>query len=104
MKKSLSSILKDICASMIVEDDTPSSKEEGGASPAPASGLEDLKPDTYVAPPKFKPKRRNKTKSEWDYRSTRTEYMQDYRSSGKDLETGNRYVKKYKGVSDAKSS
>jgi hypothetical protein len=90
-----------------IETDEP--EEEGSEVTAPitlpkedkdisAKGKSDLKDKIYKAPPKFKPKRRKTSPTEWDYKSKRTEYMQDYRADGKDLETGNRYVKKLKGA------
>jgi len=52
----------------------------------------------YKTSPKIKPKRRDTSLSEWDYKDKRKEYMKDYRSEGKDSETGNKYVKKVKGA------
>lgn len=58
----------------------------------------DIKEKTYKAPPKIKPKRRKNTLSEWDYKDKRKEYTDQYRNEGKDIETGNKYVKKLKGA------
>ena len=51
-----------------------------------------------TARPKIKPPRRNPSykPSDWDSKQHRKEYMQDWRSNGKDTETGNKYVKKNK--------
>jgi len=57
----------------------------------------DIKERKYKAPPKIKPKRRDNTLSEWDYKDKRKEYTEQYRNEGKDVETGNKYIKKLKG-------
>jgi len=51
-----------------------------------------------TARPKIKPPRRNPSfkPSDWDSKQHRKEYMQNWRSEGNDVETGNKYVKKNK--------
>lgn len=51
-----------------------------------------------TARPKIKPPRRDPASkpSVWDSKSHRKEYMRQWRSEGKDVETGNKYVKKNK--------
>jgi hypothetical protein len=51
-----------------------------------------------TARPKVKPPRRNPSykPSDWDSKQHRKEYMQGWRSEGKDVETGNKYMKKNK--------
>jgi hypothetical protein len=87
---------------VVVEVDSKTTSE---SSPGPKAGRHnsgsDLKDKQYKAPPKIKPPRRKTTPTEWDFKGKRTEYMQEYRSEGKDLETGNRYIKKFKGESHA---
>ena len=86
----LSHLLRKIYANMI-EVDEPEEKK-------PVEVLKgDVKDRPFKGAPAIKPKRRRKTLSDWDYRSTGTEYMQKYRAEGRDSETGNKYVKKLKG-------
>lgn len=51
-----------------------------------------------TARPNIKPPRRDKLSkpSDWDSKSHRKEYMQQYRAEGNDVTNGNRYVKKNK--------
>ena len=74
---------------MIEEDDTPPKKKVEVVKG-------DIIDDKPAPTPTIKPKRRDKTLSNWDYRETMKNYIKGYRSEGKDSETGNKYVKKYK--------
>ena len=91
-------------ASFIERDDTPTEeelrkkREEGSSSDSttikyPRKGGE-ISEEAPKPTPKFKPKRRKLTVK---YKDTMKDYMKNYRAQGKDIETGNRYVKKYKG-------
>ena len=51
----------------------------------------------FRAKPKVKPPRREHKPAKFDSKETRNDYMEDYRAQGKDLEKGNKYVKKFKG-------
>lgn len=44
--------------------------------------------------PHVKPERGKPAPQKWDYKDTMTDYMRDYRRQNKDLDTGNRYIKR----------
>jgi hypothetical protein len=54
----------------------------------------------YTAPPKIRaPRRKPSFKNKWNADSKKDlmrDYMKEYRSTGRDIETGNRYIKKLK--------
>jgi len=91
-------------ASFIEMDDTPTDdelrkkREEGidsGKSSIKYPRKEgEISEREYRPIPKIKPKRR---KRKVNYKDTMRDYMRDYRAQGKDIETGNKYVKKFKG-------
>lgn len=49
-----------------------------------------------TSPPKQKPSRKNHGFSAWKSKDKRKDYQKEYRENGRELETGNSYVKKYK--------
>jgi hypothetical protein len=108
MRVLVSDILRRL-ASAIELDTTPTDKEiEEKRKVTPASspniaGKKKLKGDEAssekimpTALPKIKPPRRNPSykPSNWDSKQHRKNYMQEYRAEGKDVENGNKYVKK----------
>lgn len=44
--------------------------------------------------PHFKPERGKPAPQKWDYKDTMKDYMKDYRQQNRDMETGNKYIKK----------
>jgi hypothetical protein len=105
MRQNLGSYLKTVVAAIIgieIEEAPKEEKKYKVENPTKEVTVKHKRTDNeiverkYKAPPKIKPKRRDLSLSEWDYKDKRKEYMQEYRGEGKDLETGNRYVKKIK--------
>jgi len=108
MRVPLSDIVRKI-ASAIELDITPTDtelkekKEERLKSSNPGVGRskdDESKHDVVkpTARPKIKPTRRKPSymHKDWDSKSYRRDYMREWRSQGKDVETGNKYIKKNK--------
>jgi len=110
MKVEISRYIRSVIGSLIgIEIDNSMDSEEGDKifkvqNPSKEVTIKhkrtdgEIKEKKYKAPPKIKPKRRKNTLSEWDYKEKRKEYTEDYRNEGRDVETGNKYVKKIKGA------
>lgn len=111
MLSSLSSKIRDIVASMIEIDNTPSVSDdnikedkmkEKKEIKSPVSLNKEKAESRFVptALPKVRaPRRLHNFKKKWNPDSKRElmrDYMRNYRAEGKDVETGNRYVKKIK--------
>lgn len=108
MKNFISQYIRSLAASIvgIETDEEEDNKEFKVENPTKEIEVKHIRTDNeiterkYQLPPKQKPKRRDHTLSEWDYKDKRKDYMKDYRNEGKDIETGNKYVKKIKGDND----
>jgi hypothetical protein len=110
MKIIISELIRKV-ASAIELDRTPTDKDleekkESRMKPTSSKVVKPRSKDDTVehevikptARPGNKPTRRTPSykPSDWDSKQHRTDYMQDWRAEGKDVETGNKYIKKNK--------
>lgn len=97
MKDIISNVLRKYVAA-IEGDDTPTDEELAARRRPRNVDYGGVTEHQYESSSKIKPSRAKAgTPPKFDDKDTRREYQKQYRAEGRDVETGNQYVKKFKG-------